>query len=286
MYGPRERPSKKWSTRRAKLRLWWKTAVKFQKWKGLWNLVAHTLTTIPDLLLWCQLTTWLPCSLIYLFRIFPNAHSLFHEDSSSPRKHGLWLSELIFPVAHRLSANALLHTVQHTHTFACAKNIPNLLQVLHQLHQQTGWRVLEACFSLGAQGLSCVARSCICMWNPDALRCEFSIGCTSMLVRAYRTHILVIVRYQALSLTSHSVTQILVHSARVLDGALLGKRRKVIAEGIWRLDVQTAPLVCRGAREPKHRPSKSFYSCLKRHQGHLKVWWYTSLSVLWPGEAI
>lgn len=93
-------------------------------------------------------------------------------------------------------------------------------------------------FYLGMQSLLSVSKSCICMWSPDGLHCETSTGWSSILLHIKQTSILPLPQNGITSSTSYSVTWALVLTACVLGGTLLGKTRKVIAGGMWRLNVQ------------------------------------------------
>lgn len=138
-------------------------------------------------------------------------------------------------------------TYTHTHTLAWTKNIQNFLQI-HASSQAerlacvwgTFLQNILALLVLPGAGFACgILTHCRAKPVLDMPLCSHTH--THAHTRTHivdtqitQTHILVIVCYRAFS---PHVTQTLLQSAHVLDGALLGRRRKVIAEGIWRLYV-------------------------------------------------
>lgn len=171
-----------------------------------------------------------------------------------------------------------------TYTMPLAKKKLNSLNLLRMLHQQRTGLVLEARSRQASRTLSHVrprlAFACgvlmDCSAKPALDAAPFS--CTQSRQASSWFRLL-----ESLSLTSCSVTWALVITACVLDGALLGKRRKVIAKGMQRLNVPTAPLVCGWAQTGKTqahgRASVVAWKDIRATSKH------GVLVFLWPGEA-
>lgn len=160
-----------------------------------------------------------------------------------------------------------VHTQCHWQKKQTKKNILNLLRMLHQ--QSTGL-VLEARSRQASRASHVRPRLAFacgvlmdCSAKPALDAAPFSCTQSRQAFSWFRL-------LESLSLTSCSVTWALVLTACVLDGALLGKRRKVIAKGMQRLNVQTAPLVCGWAQTGKTQAMEELLSWLERTSGPLQ----------------
>lgn len=135
---------------------------------------------------------------------------------------------------------------QHTHAHTHSRG-PEIFRFFLQTHasSRAGWlacvcearlfRTCRPCKSLPGAGLHVEIPKRRGLRHASVLitRVHICRGCTQITP----TRILMIICYQASLSLSPLVTQTLTRSAHVLDGALLGRRKKARAEGIRRLYV-------------------------------------------------